>query len=94
MKLGEKHPYIRSRLAQIDAALEEAGDDLSVSFLLLPYIFGTLPGKMPLWKPLIDYLDSWSPWVFYPSGGTAMVSVEEVATAAVAALEHGEARME
>src|SRR5690606_22582822 len=43
MKLGEMHPYIRSRLAQIDAALEEAGDDLSVSFLLLPYIFGTLP---------------------------------------------------
>jgi nucleoside-diphosphate-sugar epimerase len=94
MKLGEKHPYIRSRLAQIDAALEEAGDDLSVSFLLLPYIFGTLPGKMPLWKPLIDYLDSWSPWVFYPAGGTAMVSVEEVATAAVAALERGEAGME
>ena len=94
MKLGAKHPYIRSRLAQIDATMAEAGDDLSVSFLLLPYIFGTLTGKVPLWKPLIDYLDSWSPWIFYPAGGTAMVAVEEVARAAVAALERGTAGME
>lgn len=94
MELGEKHPYIRSRLAQIDAANQEAGDDLIVNFLLLPYIFGVLPGKVPLWKPLVDYIDSWLPCVFYPAGGTAMVSVEEVARAAVAALESGEAGME
>lgn len=94
MKLGEKHPYIRSRLEQIDAANEEAGDELNVSFLLLPYIFGVLPGKIPLWKPLVDYIGSRLPWVFYPAGGTAMVSVDEVARAAVAALERGEAGME
>jgi len=94
MKLGEKHPYIRSRLAQIDAAVAEAGKELSVSFLLLPYIFGTLPGKMPLWRPLIKYFNSWLPLVFYPAGGTAMVAVDEVARAAVAALERGESAME
>lgn len=94
MELSEKHPYIRSRLAQIDAANEEAGEELVVSFLLLPYIFGVLPGKMPLWKPLVDYIGSRLPWVFYPAGGTAMVSVDEVAQAAVAALEKGEAGME
>ena len=94
MQLGEKHPYIRSRLAQIDAANQEAGEALTVSFLLLPYIFGVLPGKMPLWKPLVDYIDSWLPWVFYPAGGTAMVSVDEVARAAVSALERGQAGME
>ena len=94
MKLGERHPYIRSRLAQIDAANQAAGDQLSVSFLLLPYIFGVFPGKVPLWKPLVDYVGSWLPWVFYPAGGTAMVSAEEVGWAAVAALERGEAGME
>ena len=94
MKIIEKHPYIRSRLAQIDAANEEAGDELTVNFLLLPYIFGALPGKTPLWKPLVDYVNSGLPWVFYPAGGTSMVAVEEVARAAVAALERGEAGRE
>lgn len=94
LKLGQKHPYIRSRLAQIEVAKQEAGDEMVVNFLLLPYIFGVLPGKMPLWKPLVDYVDSKLPWVFYPAGGTAMVTVEEVARAAVAALERGETGME
>lgn len=94
LKLAEKHPYIRSRLDQIEAANQEARSEMVVSYLLLPYIFGVLPGKMPLWKSLVDYVDNRLPCVFYTDGGTAMVSVEEVARAAVAALEHGEAEME
>ena len=93
-KLAEKHPYIRSRLDQIEAANEAAGGELVVNYLLLPYTFGVLPGKMPLWKSLVDYVDNRLPCVFYTAGGTAMVSVEEVARAAVAALERGEAEME
>ena len=94
LKLAEKHPYIRSRLDQIEAANEAAGGELVVNYLLLPYTFGVLPGKMPLWKSLVDYVDNRLPCVFYTAGGTAMVSVEEVARAAVAALERGEAEME
>ncbi|HSN95056.1 MAG TPA: NAD-dependent epimerase/dehydratase family protein [Anaerolineaceae bacterium] len=90
LKMAEVHPYVRSRIAQIEAAKQEAGDDLSVSFLLLPYIFGSTPGRVPLWKPLIAYLNSALPVVFYPKGGCAMVSAREVACAAVRALEAGE----
>lgn len=89
LKLTEHHPYIRSRVEQIREALEEAGDEMAVSFLMLPYIFGSLPGKTPLWKPLISYLNSSLPWVFYPSGGSAMVTADEVGRAAVRALEEG-----
>lgn len=90
LKLAEKHVYIRSRREQISASLAEAGVDMTVSFLMLPYIFGSMPGRTPLWKPLIAYLNSFLPVLFYPAGGSAMVSVDEVGQAAVGALEHGE----
>lgn len=89
LELSRHHPYIRSRQEQETAVLEAAGDELAVSILELPYIFGQMPGRMPLWKPLVDYLHSPLPWVFYPRGGTAMVTVEAVAQAIVGALEHG-----
>ena len=90
MQLAEKHPYIRSRVEQIEAAIRVAGDDMTVNFLALPYIFGALPGRMPLWEPLLKYLEGSLPWVFYPAGGSAMVAVQEVASAAVGALERGQ----
>ena len=90
MKLAEKHPYIRSRVEQIDAGIAVAGDEMVVNFLALPYIFGALPGRMPLWEPLLKYLESKGSWIFYPAGGSAMVAVQEVASAAVGALERGE----
>jgi len=89
LRLPEHHPYIRSRVEQIREALEEAGEDMAVSFLMLPYIFGSLPGKTPLWKPLVGYLNSNLPWAFYPAGGSAMVSADEVGRAAARALEAG-----
>lgn len=90
LKMAEAHPYVRSRVAQIEAAKEEAGESLTVCFLLLPYIFGSTPWRVPLWKPVIGYLKSWLPVVLYPKGGCAMVSAREVASAAVRALEVGE----
>lgn len=91
LRLAERHPYIRSRVEQEKAALAAAGDQMAVNFLLLPYILGSMPGRLPLWKPLVAYLNSWLPWVFYPAGGSAMVSVREVADAAVMAFERGDA---
>ena len=52
LRLAEKHPYIRSRVEQEQAALAAAGSELNLSTLLLPYIFGSMPGRLPLWKPL------------------------------------------
>ena len=51
LELTRHHPYIRSRVEQTRAALEAGGDAMGVITLELPYIFGVMPGRMPLWKP-------------------------------------------
>jgi len=56
--------------------------------LELPYIFGSMPGRTPLWKPLIHYVNSRYP-LFYMSGGTNMIAVEHVGEAIVGAIEKG-----
>lgn len=90
-ELATHHPYIRSRAAQAKAAFAAGGDSLAVSVLELPYIFGSMPGRRPLWSPLIAYLRS--PWpLFYTRGGTSMVPVARVADAIAGALERGEHR--
>lgn len=89
LELADHHPYIRSRVEQEAAVLEYSGDGLDVMILELPYIFGQMSGRIPIWKPLVDYLYWPLPWVFYPQGGSAMVSVEHVAQAIAGALEKG-----
>jgi nucleoside-diphosphate-sugar epimerase len=88
MKLPEHHPYIRSRKEQAEESLKVAMPDLQLMVLELPYIFGSAPGRIPLWKPLIDYIDSSFP-LFYSKGGTNMIAVEHVAEAIVGAVEVG-----
>jgi nucleoside-diphosphate-sugar epimerase len=91
LELSIHHPYIRSRLEQEAESLKIAGNVLDLCILELPYIFGDMPGKTPLWKPLVDYLHWPFPWVFYPRGGSAMVSVNHVAEAIAGAIEEGKA---
>lgn len=86
MELTRHHPYIRSRVEQTRAAQEAGGDALAVITLELPYIFGTMPGRMPLWKPLIRYVVSRMP-LFYPRGGITCVTVHQVAQAIAGAVE-------
>jgi nucleoside-diphosphate-sugar epimerase len=87
--LAGRNPYIRSRVVQAEQAIEAGGDSLAVCILELPYIFGSMPGRKPLWTPLIQYLRS--PWpLFYTKGGTGMVSVHTVGAAIVGALDRGQ----
>ena len=88
MKLAEHHPYIRSRVEQAKTAIAAGQDKMSISILELPYIFGSMPGRVPLWKPLIKYILSPFP-LFYPAGGTTCVTVHQVAQAICGAVEHG-----
>ena len=88
MRLSAHHPYIRSRQAQAQQALQAAGPDLDLMILELPYIFGATPGRVPLWAPLIRYARSPFP-LFYPKGGTNMIAVQHVAEATAGALERG-----
>lgn len=84
-KLAATHPYIRSRQLQQKESAEAAHNGLQVSTLEIPYVFGAAPGKTPLWKPLVDYIRL-TPLVFYPNGGTNIMSVQQVAQAVLGVL--------
>lgn len=83
--------YPNTRLLQEQVAFAEGEGAMDVMSLRLPYIFGTMPGRMPLWKMFTDQIKGRP---FFPSlkGGTAMVTVEQVAEAAVGAMENGKHR--
>lgn len=90
LELSHHHPYIRSRVEQAAAAIEAGGNGMEVCILELPYIFGSMPGRVPLWKPLIKYILSPFP-LLYPAGGTTCVTVQQVARAICGAVERGRA---
>lgn len=89
MRLAALHPYIRARIAQAERLIAEGGREMDVMVLELPYIFGAVPGRPPLWKDVfIERFFRW-PAVFFPKGGTTMMSAEHVGQAGVGALEYG-----
>ncbi|MFB7894316.1 NAD-dependent epimerase/dehydratase family protein [Microbacterium sp. NPDC056044] len=88
--LAQQHPYIRSRRDQETMALSFADDDFSVAVLELPYIFGTQPGRKPVWVFLVESVRAMKRVTLYPKGGTTMVTVRQVAQATVGALERTE----
>jgi dihydroflavonol-4-reductase len=93
-KLSEVHPYIRARVQQ-ESELFSIGEEgkFDVIMLELPFVFGVMPGRVPLWKEF--FLDHFSklPFVFFPKGGgTAVIEVSGVAEAIVAASFYGKNR--
>jgi nucleoside-diphosphate-sugar epimerase len=87
MELAKWHPYIRSRRDQERVALSCADARFDVAVLELPYIFGTQPGRKPVWVFLVQMIRAMRGVTFYPRGGTAMVTVRQVAQAVAGALE-------
>ncbi len=89
MKLCDKHPYIRSRIAQEEVAFSYADENFDVAVLELPYIFGTQPGRKPVWVILIEQIKMMDklPFTMYPAGGTAMLTVRQVGEVIVGAAE-------
>lgn len=49
LELTKRHPYIRSRIDQEEAAIAFADEGFSVGVLVPPYIFGTQSGRKPVW---------------------------------------------
>lgn len=86
-KMAEQHPYVKSRLLQYSESITASEDKTHIVVLEIPYVFGAVPGKIPLWKPLINYIKK-SPIVFYTKGGTNIVAVEQVAAATLGAIEN------
>lgn len=85
--LAGTHPYIRSRVDQARMALSFADSNMDVAVLELPYIFGTQPGRKPVWTFLIEQIRSMDKFTIYPKGGTTMVTVHQVAECIAGALE-------
>lgn len=88
-ELSKHHPYIRCRVEQSERAVSAGGSKMSVIILELPYIFGSMPNRIPLWKDV--FLDGFikSKIIFFPKGGTNMIAAEHVGEAIIGALEHG-----
>ncbi|MBR1811097.1 MAG: NAD-dependent epimerase/dehydratase family protein [Clostridia bacterium] len=89
MHLLERNPYFRSRIDQENVCKMYADKDFDVSVLELPYIFGTQPGRRPVWVVLIEqiaFMDKW-PFTMYPKGGTTMLTVHQVGQVIAGACE-------
>ena len=80
MQCTQKNPYIKSRIMQEEVCERACDENFSVCVLELPYIFGTQPGRRPVWTILIEqieFMDKW-PFTMYPKGGTAMLTCRQV----------------
>ena len=76
----DRNPYFKSRLAQEKVCEDACDENFSCYVLELPYIFGTQPGRKPVWIVLIEqiaFMDKW-PFTMYPKGGTAMLTCRQV----------------
>ena len=83
MNLEERNPYFKSRLIQEDVCKKACDDNFNVAVLELPYIFGTQPGRRPVWTVLIEQISGMDklPFTLYPKGGTAMLTCRQVGQA-------------
>ena len=87
--LLERNPYIRARMNQEEAVRKFVDDNFDAAVLELPYIFGTQPGRKPVWTVLIEQTAGMDklPFTMYPSGGTAMLTVRQVGESIAGAAE-------
>lgn len=84
----KRTPYVRTRKLQEEVAMLEGEGKMDVMVLRLPYIFGTIPGRSPLWKMFLPQVLG-KETIIVPEGATAMVTTKQVAQAGIGALEHG-----
>lgn len=88
LHMAQHHPYIRSRVDQANMALSFVDDGFDIAVLELPYIFGTQPGRKPVWLFLVEMIREMKKTTMYPPGGTTMVTVKQVGQCIAGALEN------
>lgn len=90
LELAEHHPYIKCRVEQAERCINIGGDDMDVMILELPYIFGTMPEREPLWKEIfVKRIEKMRGIIWFFKGGTVMMSVERVGESIAGAIERG-----
>ena len=87
LELDKYHPYIKSRVEQEKIALSYADENFDVAILELPYIFGTQPGRKPVWVFMVEMLKKMKATPMWCKGGTTMVTVKQVGQAIAGAME-------
>lgn len=86
--LAKHNPYIKTRCEQRDAVLAENGPGFDAFVLELPYILGSLPGRVPPWTFLFSMLAGRGKKAFFfMEGGTAAVTARQVGQAVMGAIE-------
>ena len=102
---GKKSLFVSGRTdnwngvqTELDTSIFIPGNTYSFScaVLELPYIFGTQPGRKPVWTVLIEqiaFMDKW-PFTMYPKGGTAMLTCRQVGEVICGAAERKKAGFE
>lgn len=88
--LLKRHSYIKCRVAQATRVISEGKDLMDVVILELPYIFGCMPERVPLFKDILVKMLYEKNIIFFPKGGTNMIAVENVAKAIMGAAKKGE----
>lgn len=86
---ASRHPYVAARIEQSARAVA-AGERFgaSVSVLEIPYVFGTIRGEGKRWKELLfDRVRG--PVVFFPTGGTSVITSVQAGQAMAGAVERG-----
>jgi len=89
-ELSKHHPYIRCRVEQAERVIAAGQDSMAVMVLELPYIFGSMPNRVPLWKEALLDRFAKGKIIYYPKGGTNMITADHVGQAIIGALEHGD----
>lgn len=86
---ADNHPYIKTRVKQAKLCIEQA-KTMDVMILELPYIFGSMPERTPLWKDtFLDRFANGKKKILFPKGATTMIAVEHVGESGVGALMYG-----
>ncbi|MDD2634187.1 MAG: hypothetical protein PHW82_01655 [Bacteroidales bacterium] len=89
-KLAKTHPYIRARVEQAETIIEIGSQGVfDVMIMELPYIFGEMHGRMPIWKDVFVERFKNLPAIYFPDGGTTAIHVTGVAEYIVAAAYNG-----
>lgn len=90
MDLVADHIYVRTREEQRQAVLKAASPGFETYVLELPYILGSLEGRVPPWTFLFSMLAARGKFaLFFAKGGTAAVTASQVGRAALGAIEGG-----
>ena len=85
--LYENHPYIKSRIDQMNEAFSFYDKDFAVTILEIPYVFGIQEGRKPVWVFLVEQIKKMPLATFYPKGGTAMITVKQMGQVIASAVE-------